>query len=72
MSNKHFRPDEQPVKLQDDLERNPGIGSSKGLFARAGGVDEDLIEGDNTFEGDTDNDAGNAGGINPELGRTNE
>jgi hypothetical protein len=72
MSNKHFRPDEQPVKLQDDLERNPGIGSSKGLFARAGGQDEDLIEGDNTFEGDTDNDAGIAGGINPELGRTNE
>ena len=72
MSNKHFRPDEQPVKLQDDLERNPGIGSSKGLFARAGGQDEDLIEGDNTFEGDTDNDAGLAGGINPELGRTNE
>jgi hypothetical protein len=69
MSNKHFRPDEQPVKLQDDLERNPGIGSSKGLFARAGGQDEDLIEGDNTFEGDIDNDGGNAGGINPELGR---
>ena len=72
MSNKHFRPDEQPVKLQDDLERNPGIGSSKGLFARAGGQDEDLIEGDNTFEGDTDNDAGLAGGINPEFGRTNQ
>ena len=69
MSNKHFRPDEQPVKLQDDLERNPGIGSSKGLFARAGGQDEDLIEGDNTFEGDIDNDGGNAGGFNPELGR---
>ncbi len=69
MSNKHPRPDEQPVQLQDDLERNPGIGSSKGLFARAGGQDEDLIEGDNTFEGDTDNDGGNAGGINPELGR---
>ena len=69
MSNKHFRPDEQPVKLQDDLERNPGIGSAKGLFARAGGQDEDLIEGDNTFEGDTDNDGGNAGGVNPELGR---
>ncbi len=69
MSNKHFRPDEQPVKLQDDLERNPGIGSSKGLFARAGGQDESQIEGDNTFEGDIENDGGNAGGINPELGR---
>ncbi len=68
-SSKHFRPDEQPVKLQDDLERNPGIGSSKGLFARAGGRDEDLIEGDNTFEGDTDNDGGNAGGVGTNLGR---
>ncbi len=72
MSSKHFRPDEQPVQLQDDLERNPGIGSSAGLFARAGGEDESLIEGDNTFEGDTDNDGGLAGGINPELGRTNK
>ena len=69
MSNKHLRPDEQPVKLQDDLERNPGIGSSKGLFARTSSEDADLIEGDNTFEGDTDNDAGLAGGVNPNLGR---
>jgi hypothetical protein len=56
--------DEQPVELQDDLERNPGIGSSKGLFARFGGEDESLIEGDNRFEGDTDNDGGAAGGVN--------
>ena len=69
MSNKHPRPDEQPVKLQDDLERNPGIGSSKGLFARTSSEDADLIEGDHTFEGDTDNDAGLAGGVNPNLGR---
>ncbi len=69
MSNKHFRPDEQPVKLIDDLERNPGIGSSKGLFARTSSEDSDLIEGDNTFEGDTDNDGGLAGGINPNIGR---
>jgi hypothetical protein len=68
-SSKHFRPDEQPVQLIDDLERNPGIGSSKGLFARAGGEDESLIEGANTFEGDIDNDAGLAGGINPTIGR---
>jgi hypothetical protein len=68
MSNKHPRPDEQPVELQDDLERNPGIGSSKGLFARTAGDDSELIEGDNTFEGDTENDGGNAGGVNPELG----
>ena len=72
MSNKHLRPDEQPVELQDDVERNPGIGSSTGMFARADGRDEDLIDGDNTFEGDTGNDAGVAGGINPEHGRTNK
>ncbi len=71
MSNKHLRPDETPVDLQDDLERNPGIGSSKGLFAEAGGRDADLIEGENTIEGDTDNDGGVAGGINPNQGRTN-
>ena len=69
MSNKHFRPDETPVDLPDDLERNPGIGSSKGLFARTSSEDAELIMGENTFEGDTDNDAGVAGGINPKLGR---
>jgi hypothetical protein len=69
MSNKHPRPDEQPVKLQDDLERNPGIGSSKGLFAMTGSDEAELIEGENTFEGDTDNDGGNAGGVNMVRGR---
>ena len=69
MSNKHLRPDETPVDLPDDLERNPGIGSSKGLFARAGGENSELIEGDNTFEGDTDNDGGNAGGVGTNMGR---
>ena len=38
----HF--DETPVDLQDDLDRNPGIGSSKGLFAETSGDDADLIE----------------------------
>jgi hypothetical protein len=69
MSNKHLRPDETPVDLQDDLERNPGIGQSAGLSARAGGKDADLIEGENTIEGDTENDGGVAGGLNPNLGR---
>jgi hypothetical protein len=69
MSNKHPRPDEQPVKLQDDLERNPGIGSSKGIFARTSGEDAHLIEGENTFEGDTDNDGGNAGGLGTDTAR---
>ena len=71
-SSKHPKPGEQPVERQDDLERNPGIGSSKGLFAREGGEDAGLIEGDNTFEGDTDNDGGVAGGVNLEEGRTNK
>jgi len=69
MSNKHPSPSEQPVELQDDLERNPGIGSSQGLFARAGGEGAELIEGDNTLEGDEQNDGGVAGGVNPDLGR---
>jgi hypothetical protein len=71
MSNKHLRPDETAVDLQDDLERNPGIGQSGGLFARTSGKDADLIEGDTTVEGDTENDGGVAGGVNPELGRDN-
>jgi hypothetical protein len=68
-SSKHPRPDEQPIKLQDDLERNPGIGSSKGLFAMTSSDDADLIEGNNTFEGDTDNDGGAAGGVSSQIGR---
>lgn len=69
MSNKHLRPDETPVDLIDDLERNPGIGQSKGLFAMTSSEDAELIEGENTIEGDTDNDGGMAGGVNPNLGR---
>ncbi len=69
MSNKHPRPDEQPVKLQDDLERNPGIGQSPGLFARTSSGDAELIQGENTVEGDTENDGGNAGGVSTNLGR---
>ena len=69
MSNKHPRPDVQPADLPEDLEENPGIGQSKGLFARTSADDAELIEGDNTVEGDTENDGGNAGGVNPELGR---
>jgi hypothetical protein len=71
-SNKQLRPDEQPVELQDDLERNPGIGSSEGLFARESGDDAGLIEGDNTMEGDVENDGMAAGGVGTKLGRTNK
>jgi len=71
MGNKHLRPDETPVDLIDDLERNPGIGQSAGAFALDPGGAE-LIEGENTFEGDRDNDAGLGGGIDKNVnGRAN-
>lgn len=72
MTNKHPSPDNSPVDLQDDFERDPGIGQSKGLFARKSGKDAGLIEGENTVEGDVGNDSGLGGGIDPDLGRTNK
>lgn len=72
MDNKHLRPDESPVDLPDDLEENPGIGQSKGLFARAGAKDSGLLEGENTVEGDLENDATMTDGVRTEPGRTNE
>ena len=54
----------------DDLKENPGIGQSKGSFAT--GENPAQIEGDNTVEGDTDNDVTPGGGVRQsELGRTN-
>ncbi len=43
--------DKGPSPFTDDLERNPGIGQSKG-----GTTAEDL-DGDNTIDGDVENDA---------------
>lgn len=58
--------------LQDDLERNPGIGASKGAFA-ATGADPESIEADNTSEGDVMNEGAKGGGVNPnQTGRTNK
>jgi hypothetical protein len=55
----------------DDLGRNPGIGSSKGVFSRTGANPEEL-EADNTAEGDVMNDTTAQGGVNPnQQGRTN-
>jgi hypothetical protein len=72
MSNKHPRPDRSPVDLPaDDLEENPGIGQSAGMFARGSSDDGGLIEGENTIEGDTENNADSAGAVHPDLGRTN-
>jgi len=57
-------------ELVKDDERNPDIGQSKGSFAS--GDDPELIEGENTVEGDVENDSTYGGGADPaQLGRTN-
>ena len=54
----------------DDLERNPGIGQSKGSFMT--GVRPGEIAGENTVEGDVDNDSTPTDGVpERERGRTN-
>ncbi len=65
------------VELPDDEERNPGIGASKGTTRSGADADdvEDLYEeGDNTFPGDVENDAGRPGtGVDPtRRGRENK
>jgi hypothetical protein len=55
----------------DDRKRNPDIGQSKGSFAT--GEDPELIEGENTVEGDVENDSTYGDGADPDqLGRTNK
>lgn len=45
-----------------DLKENPGIGQSAGLES----VDDaELLEGESTFEGDTDNNINRPGGVDP-------
>jgi hypothetical protein len=57
-------------KQDEDLRRNPGIGQSSGAYARGGRLED--AEGDNTVEGDVENDPGSPQGINTDkLGRTN-
>lgn len=56
-------------KLDQDLKRNPGIGQSAGSSQ---GGDVELIEGENTVEGDTDNNADDAGAVKLDKGRTNK
>lgn len=56
-------------KQDEDLRRNPGIGQSIGTSQ---GGDVDLIEGENTVEGDTDNNADAAGAVKLDRGRTNK
>lgn len=55
----------------DDLERDPGIGKSKGTFAT--GESPEAIDGENTVEGDVQNDSTYGDGADPsQLGRTNK
>ena len=59
------------AKQDEDLRRNPGIGQSKGGYAS--GEELEDAEGDNTVEGDVENDPEPTGGINPDRkGRTNK
>ncbi|MER9296468.1 hypothetical protein NKI38_08210 [Mesorhizobium sp. M0621] len=53
-----------------DLVNNPGIGTSKGTIKEGDELD---LEGENTVEGDVENDTTAAGGINPrQKMRTNK
>jgi hypothetical protein len=56
-------------KLDEDLKRNPGIGQSKGSFMT--GIPPEEIEGENTVEGDTDNNAGRFGEVKTGRERSN-
>ncbi len=63
-------------EVPDDEERSPGIGASKGATmagADADDIDDLFAEGDNTFPGDVENDAGLPGtGVDPtRRGREN-
>jgi hypothetical protein len=54
----------------DDLECDPGIGQSKGTTMS--GEDPRELAGENTFEGDVDNETTRSGGVDPEhRGRSN-
>lgn len=64
------------IETLSDLERNPGIGMSKGTTmagANADDLEKEMSEAENTFKGDVDNDAGRAGaGVDPQrVGRRN-
>ena len=56
-------------KLDEDLEKNPGIGQYKGSFMTGESPEE--IEGENTVEGDTENNAGRFGEVKTGRERSN-
>jgi hypothetical protein len=53
-------PDPLPA---DDLDCDPGIGSSKGTTIS--GEDPHILAGENTSEGDVENDTTPSGGVDP-------
>lgn len=63
---KHPPSGHTPITLPvDDLKCNPGIGASRGS-AMSGAGDlgaDDLEDGENTFEGDVENDVAPDGGV---------
>ena len=66
-------PTPKEAQLPDDLDQNPGIGQSPGLFARAGSEDAELLAGASTVEGDVENDSAiEKDGATDDLGRTND
>jgi len=56
-------------KQDEDLRRNPGIGQSIGTSQ---GGDAELLEGENTVEGDIDNNADASGAVKLDPGRSNK
>ncbi len=64
-SSKHSPSGHTPTMLpRDDLKDNPGIGASAGTTIA--GEDPHILQGDNTFEGDIENDVTPDGGVDPD------
>ncbi|HEY1559547.1 MAG TPA: hypothetical protein VGF71_01515 [Caulobacteraceae bacterium] len=70
-TSKHAPSGHTPTTLsRDDLKDNPGIGASKGTTIT--GENPHILQGENTDEGDVENDADAAGAVTPqERHRTN-
>jgi hypothetical protein len=67
MGNKQPKPSRPSDK---DLHSNPLIGGSLGTTRAGASLDDiDDLRGDNTFEGDVDNDVNAAGGIDKSAAR---
>ncbi|MFN3521862.1 MAG: hypothetical protein ACK4YQ_06410 [Phenylobacterium sp.] len=64
-TSKHSPSGHTPTTLpRDDLEDNPAIGASKGTTIA--GEDPHILQGENTEEGDVENDADAAGAPTPQ------